>query len=79
MERKDISLEVSRAVEPLEGLHDTLQCIIENFGLDNVDLTEDQQFDLITRHEMIYNCLHHIQCAIRETLANVQPLIDGIE
>lgn len=79
MDKKDMRLEISKAVEPLEGLHDTLQVIIENFGLDNIDLTEDQQLDLITRHEMLFNCLHHIQCAIRETLENVQPLIDGID
>ena len=77
--KKDIGLQISKATQPLEGLSDTLQVIIENFGLDNIDLTEDQQLDLIARHEMLFNCLHHIQCAIRETLENVQPLIDGID
>ena len=77
--KKDIGLQISRAVEPLEGLFDVLQTVIENFGLDNVDLTEDQQLDLITKHLQLYNNLHHIQCAIRETLENVQPLIDGID
>lgn len=77
--KKDIGLQISKATEPLEGLHDVLQTIIENFGLDNVDLTEDQQLDLITKHLQLYNSLHHIQCAIRETLENVQPLIDGID
>ena len=79
MDKKDMRLEISKAVEPLEGLYDVIQCIIENFGLDNVDLTEDQKLDLITRHEMLFNSLHHVQSAVKETLDNVQPFIDGIE
>lgn len=79
MDKKDMRLEISKAVEPLEGLYDVIQCIIENFGLDNIELTEDQKLDLITRHEMLFNALHHVQSAVRETLDNVQPFIDGIE
>ena len=79
MDKKDMRLEISKAVEPLEGLYDVIQCIIENFGLDNVELTEDQKLDLITRHEMLFNALHHVQSAVKETLDNVQPFIDGIE
>ncbi len=77
MDKKDMRLEISKAVEPLEGLYDVVQCIIENFGLDNVELTEDQKLDLITRHEMLFNCLHHVQSAVKETLDNVQPSING--
>lgn len=79
MDKKDMRLEISKAVEPLEGLYDVIQCIIENFGLDNIELTEDQKLDLITRHEMLFNALHHVQSAVRETLDNMQPFIDGIE
>lgn len=79
MDNYDMTLEISKAIEPLEGLYDVIQCIIENFALDNTHLTEDQKMDLILRHDMLFNTLHHVQSAVKVTLDNVQLLIECIE
>ncbi len=76
---KDLTVELSRAISPIEGLDDLITCVIENFHLDDSELTEDQKMDLILRHEMLFNALHHVRVAIRNTRDNMQPFIDGIE
>lgn len=76
---KDLTVGLIKAISPLEGLEDVITCVIENFGLDNLELTEDQQIDLVARHEMLFNALHHVRVAIRNTRDNMQPFIDGIE
>lgn len=70
----DLVNDIDSALENLAFLPDMIQLTIESLNLDERTLTEDQQMDLIIRHEQLHSVLCMTQNIIEETVTKVNDI-----
>ena len=66
--------EAQDAISALSSVPSTILLMMESFGLDSLELTESNKFDIINRHEMITDTLNLALHEIWEALDKIENL-----
>ena len=70
----EVVIEAQDAISALSSVPSTILLMMESFGLDSLELTESNKFDIINRHEMITDTLNLALHEIWETLDKIENL-----
>jgi len=66
--------EVDDNLIELRRLPSIINLMMENFGFDSLELTEDNKFDIINRHEMISDVLFLTLSTIYDTIEKLEKI-----
>ncbi len=66
--------EVDDNLIELRRLPTIINLMMENFGFDSLELTENNKFDIINRHEMITDVLNLTLSTIYDTLEKIEKI-----
>lgn len=70
----EVVIEAQDAISALSSVPSTILLMMESFGLDSLELTESNKFDIINRHEMITDTLNLALHEIWEALDKIENL-----
>ena len=68
----DLVVEVDCTAAKLKSLASVLQLLMEGFGLDSLELTEEQKYDLVNRHTMITDTLNLVFFTLHAEAENLE-------
>ena len=66
--------EVDDNLIELRRLPTIINLMMENFGFDSLELTENNKFDIINRHEMITDVLNLTLSTIYDTIEKIEKI-----
>ena len=66
--------EVDDNLLELRRLPTIINLMMENFGFDSLELTENNKFDIINRHEMITDVLNLTLSTIYDTIEKIEKI-----
>lgn len=69
---RDLVDEVDYTAAKLKSLASVLQLLMEGFGLDSLELTEEQKYDLVNRHTMITDTLNLVFFMLHAEAENLE-------
>lgn len=69
--------DVQNAAVPLTQAATVLEMTIENFGLDNAALTENQAFDLVHRFSMLSDALCLVKSVLYDTAEEIERITEN--
>lgn len=69
--------DVQNELPALEQAITVIDLLVESFGLDNLELTENQKADLGLRHEKIYNALALVRNLIYDSAEKIERITEN--
>lgn len=69
--------DVQNELPTLEQAITVIDLLVESFGLDNLELTENQKADLGLRHEQIYNALALVRNLIYDSTEKIERITEN--
>ena len=69
--------DVQNELPALEQAITVIDLLVESFGLDNLELTENQKADLGLRHETIYNALALVRNIIYDSAEKIERITEN--